>query len=158
MKGKFHDIVRDHDQLYLRVGFFLQVGANKLTVVTSEPFDKELVGKIAADLGEITLYTAGIDAGRWPAGTANTAFSPEANPRLAHCSPRQEPDGDYVSCRTSRASVPSDEQVLRPSFHRGQPFRSPPARFDREITFGTPLPVVDWNTGQSEAGRRSAAR
>ena len=30
-------------------------------MVTSEPLDKELVCKIAANLGEITLYTAGID-------------------------------------------------------------------------------------------------
>src|SRR5215467_2525313 len=58
VKGKFQDIVRDHDQLHLRVASALQVGPSKLTVVTSEPFDKELVGKIASDLGEITLYTS----------------------------------------------------------------------------------------------------
>ena len=29
-------ITRDHDQLHLRVGSSIQVGANKLTVITSE--------------------------------------------------------------------------------------------------------------------------
>src|SRR6478736_1489147 len=53
-KARFEDIVKDHDQLHLRVGSSMQVGASKLTVVTSELFDKDLVGKIAADLGEIT--------------------------------------------------------------------------------------------------------
>ena len=38
----------------------MAVGSSNLTVVTSEPFDKDLVGKIAQNLGEITLYTAGI--------------------------------------------------------------------------------------------------
>src|SRR6201987_4298254 len=61
IKNKFQDLVRDHERLHLRVGSSLQVGSNKLTVVTSEPFDKELVGKIAEGLGEITLYTTGED-------------------------------------------------------------------------------------------------
>src|SRR5579864_4831809 len=60
VKGKFRDIVREHDQLHLRVASSMPVGSAQLMVVTSEPFDKELVGKIAANLGEITLYSAGI--------------------------------------------------------------------------------------------------
>ena len=52
-KGSFQDIVHDGGQLYLRVGSSLEVAGNKLTVVTGEPFDKDLVSKIASDLGEI---------------------------------------------------------------------------------------------------------
>jgi len=55
LNGDLHDIVRDQDGLHLRVATALSVGAKRLIVVTSEPFDKELVGKIAADMGEITL-------------------------------------------------------------------------------------------------------
>src|SRR5436305_1905 len=40
VKGKFRDIVNDHDQLYLRVVSSLPLGSRRLTVVTSEPFDK----------------------------------------------------------------------------------------------------------------------
>ena len=36
------------------------VGSEKLTVVTGEPLDKDLVADIAANLGEITVYSAGI--------------------------------------------------------------------------------------------------
>ena len=61
VKSKFQDLVRDHERLHLRVGSSLEVGSNRLTVVTSEPFDKDLVGKIAEGLGEITLYTTGED-------------------------------------------------------------------------------------------------
>ena len=56
-EGKpFHEIVSDHGKLYLRVVSVLPGRSNSLTVVTSEPLDQDLVGKIAADLGEITLY------------------------------------------------------------------------------------------------------
>ena len=58
----FKEIVRDNDELYLRVATVYDVGQEKLTVVTGEPLDKDLVADIAANLGEITLYAAGIPA------------------------------------------------------------------------------------------------
>ena len=57
VKGRFRDIVRDGDQLHLRVGSSMPVKSSELTVIASEPFDRELVGNIAANLGEITLLT-----------------------------------------------------------------------------------------------------
>src|SRR5258708_18880812 len=59
----FKEIVRDGDQLYLRVASSFDVGREKLTVVTSEPLDQSLLSDIAANLGEITLYAAGINFG-----------------------------------------------------------------------------------------------
>ena len=53
--GGLREITRDRDGLHLRVATVLSVGSKRLIIVTSEPFDKELVGKIAADMGEITL-------------------------------------------------------------------------------------------------------
>ena len=55
----FKEIVRDKDELYLRVASKFDVGPEKLTVVTSEALDKTLVSDIAASLGEITLYAKG---------------------------------------------------------------------------------------------------
>jgi phosphoserine phosphatase RsbU/P len=76
LKGKLQNIVRDRDGLYLRVATELPVGSKRLIVITSEPFDRELVGKIAADMGEITLSEsivrkgeAGISANVHPAFT-----------------------------------------------------------------------------------------
>ena len=56
----FKEIVRDRDELYLRVASVFDLGQEKLTVVTSEPLDRNLLSEIAANLGEITLYAAGI--------------------------------------------------------------------------------------------------
>jgi phosphoserine phosphatase RsbU/P len=47
----FKEIVRDNDELYLRVASVFQVGQEKLTVVTSEPLDKDLW------IGEIAFFT-----------------------------------------------------------------------------------------------------
>jgi sigma-B regulation protein RsbU (phosphoserine phosphatase) len=76
LKGELRNIVRDRDGLHLRVATELSVGSKKLIVITSEPFDKELVGKIAADMGEITLSEsvvhkggAGVSANVHPAFT-----------------------------------------------------------------------------------------
>src|ERR1700691_4828614 len=48
LKGELRNLVRDRDGLHLRVATELTVGSKKLVVITSEPFDKELVGKIAS--------------------------------------------------------------------------------------------------------------
>ena len=69
-EGKpFRQIVSDHGKLYLRVVSVLPVRSDSLTVVTSEPLDQDLVGKIAAGLGEITLYAATVPD--QPPGQAN---------------------------------------------------------------------------------------
>ena len=54
-KAGLREITRDRDGLHLRVATLFPAGAKTLTVVSSEPFDKELVGKIAADMGEIAV-------------------------------------------------------------------------------------------------------
>ena len=56
----FHEIVRDQEQLYLRVASVVAVRSGKLTVVTSEPLDKNLFSQFADNLGEITVYADGI--------------------------------------------------------------------------------------------------
>jgi sigma-B regulation protein RsbU (phosphoserine phosphatase) len=138
MKGSFQDIVHDGGQLYLRVGSSMQVAGNKLTVVTGDPFDKDLVSKIASDLGEITLYTPAIkkDAGsKQPAPASSTAGS----------SLSAAPDQDRSKLVITKGN-PNDREELPARFTVGAVPEST-GSFDREITFGTPLPVTDWKTG-----------
>jgi phosphoserine phosphatase RsbU/P len=134
-KGQFRDIVRDRGELHLRVVTVLDLGANRLVVITSEPFDKDLVGKIAADMGEITLFTAELPqetkSGLKESGLqTSTSLSPETKrPGILI----RESDGTSVNLRQSLAvgAVPSDA-----------------GNMDREVTFYAPLPVLDWKTGQ----------
>ena len=143
VKGKFQDIVRDHDQLHLRVASTLQVGANKLTVVTSEPFDKELVGKIASNLGEITLYTS---AFTFDAPQAHKTNSSSANESTTTATSKS---GIVITTGPQGTKETKSQEELRASFTVGALPESA-GTYDREITFGTPLAVVDWSNGQAQ--------
>lgn len=147
LKGKFQDLVRDHERLHLRTGSSLQVGSSKLTVVTSEPFDKELVGKIAEGLGEITLYTTGED--EKSIKTENPA--PNAKESKSEASSTQKHTSGFVisTDENKGKGSPGGQRVLHAAFTVGS-MPEPTASFDREITFGTPLSVVDWESGGSD--------
>jgi sigma-B regulation protein RsbU (phosphoserine phosphatase) len=141
VKGGLREITRDQDGLHLRVVTLLPVGSRTLTVVTSEPFDRELLGKIAADMGEITLLD---DSGR-PQGNKSGQQSsvPEASPPknagldkggiVIH----EKKDGATVDLRPS------------PTFTVGT-VPAAAGSMDREVTFFAPLPVLDWKDGERE--------
>jgi len=146
----FKEIVRDNDELYLRVASVFQVGQEKLTVVTSEPLDKDLVADIAANLGEITLYAAGIrlDDSQQNEQNQNAAKGRSFETRLFD--DRDKDRGEQgVSEGKTAPSPGGDQRVFRPTFNVGS-LAAAQSMMDREITFGTPLPVVDWKTGERE--------
>ncbi|MFL6445869.1 MAG: PP2C family protein-serine/threonine phosphatase [Candidatus Sulfotelmatobacter sp.] len=138
MKGSFQDMVHDGGQLYLRVGSSMQVAGNTLTVVTGEPFDKDLVSKIASDLGEITLYTPAIkkDSGSKPPAPASSSAG-------SSLSATADQDRNKLVITKGNAN---DREELPARFTVGAVPESS-GSFDREITFGTPLPVTEWKTG-----------
>jgi phosphoserine phosphatase RsbU/P len=137
LKDSFGDIVRDHNQLLLRVGSSIPVGASRLTVVTSEPFDKEFIGKIASKLGEVTLYS--------PVVTEKAA-PPEKSPTGAHAPvlPENEKKSNTITIREGQ-----NQQVM-PALFRAGSVPAAEGSFDREITFGAPLSITDWKTGKTE--------
>lgn len=143
LKGSFQDIVRDGNQLYLRVGSSLQVKGNQLIVVTGEPFDKELVSKIASDLGEITLYTPTITANESSKRSSASSTSSETSSATA--------DQNKLVITKGKPGEPNqgDREELPARFSVGAVPESS-GGFDREITFGTPLPVTDWKTGTAQ--------
>lgn len=59
LKTPFRDIVRDHGELFLRVVKRIPVHNQMLAVFCSERFDQRLLGNLAANLGEVTLFTSG---------------------------------------------------------------------------------------------------
>src|SRR5579871_1474018 len=149
VNGKFKEIVRDGNQLHLRVGSSFQVGASKLTVVSSEPFDKQLVGDIAKDLGEITLYTPRMtDNAPAKQGTNQSTSTPKTTQVSINQSAEKNPNHIVFTSKQNNGAQ-GDQKVMPASFTVGT---TPEATgsFDREITFATPLSVVDWSTGKLE--------
>jgi sigma-B regulation protein RsbU (phosphoserine phosphatase) len=167
VKGRFRDIVRERGQLHLRVGSSMPVGSSQLIVVTSEPFDKELVGNIAADLGEITLYESVLNIEEQPSNpngnstpTVPQSSAPQPTPTQANATsstsglhssvsiaPEKGKGGIVISKNGKETTTQYNQQDLHPTFSVGKiPVAT--SSFDREIAFGTPLPVVDWKTGE----------
>jgi phosphoserine phosphatase RsbU/P len=76
--GDFRDIVSDHGSLYLRTETSTATATNakdsSLRVISSEPLDKELVEKIAGDLGQIVVYGTENPAPNAPAKSLGTSF------------------------------------------------------------------------------------
>jgi sigma-B regulation protein RsbU (phosphoserine phosphatase) len=140
VKGRFRDIVRERDGLDLRVCSSLQLATNKLTVVTNEPFDKELVGNIANNLGEITLWASGLTFEPDPSNKDDKSGVPEKVRGGSTITSSSSKQGNTVQTRHGE---------LHPTFSVGT-LPEATGAFDREITFGTPLAVVNWNTGQQE--------
>ncbi|MFZ0864333.1 MAG: SpoIIE family protein phosphatase [Candidatus Sulfotelmatobacter sp.] len=138
VKGRFRDIVRDRDGLHLRAVTALPIKSNTLTVVTSEPFDKALVGNIAADLGEITVFPSGVMMlNETPAKTASSSASVTL-PRNVASSTKQG------------SAVQNDQPLSQPTFTVGA-VPSPAGSFDLEIPLaGTSLSTVEWDTGKRE--------
>jgi sigma-B regulation protein RsbU (phosphoserine phosphatase) len=133
----FGAIVWDHEELYLRAGTEIGSGAQKLSVVSSEELDRELLEKLAKDLGEITLYASRIDSKRpTPAATSAPLISFENQ------------DKDDITLRPSKngMTLDSGREQLRLAFTAGT-LPPPGNTFDREIAFATPISVVDWATG-----------
>jgi sigma-B regulation protein RsbU (phosphoserine phosphatase) len=147
----FREIVRDHGQLYLRVASALPLRTETLTVVTSEPLDKDLVAKFAHNLGEITLYAAGIRSESGIGSSENVDATQKDAGTQSVVIVRPEPGKAALAPPQGQGSVSlqGDQLELRPTFSVGS---LPPASgtLDREIQFGTPLRVVDWKTGESE--------
>jgi len=133
-KGGLREITRDQDGLHLRVVTLLSVGSKTLTVVTSEPLDRELVGKIAADMGEISLSD---DSGGSPenkTGAQNAGTQPGIPAK-------EEPYRGGLDLRGENG------QPLEPTFTVGT-VPPPSNSMDREVKFPGALPVLDWKTGK----------
>ncbi len=141
LQGKpFHEIVSDHGKLYLRVVSVLPVGATSLTVVTSEPLDKALVGKIAEDLGEITLYTDA--APEEPAGPITPAAA-DSHVKTSFSYNATNTNGVIV---TRGSGDQRSSEILSSTFTVGTS-PQPTSFMDQEIPFVTPLQAVDWGSG-----------
>ena len=137
LHGRFSEIVRDHDGLYLRTATVLPLRSEKLTVVSSEALDQDLLQEIAANLGEITLYTIGLELpepsdSNSPGKSGDNSKSAPADIASPPGRKRDAIDGEAHPI-VNAGALPAAASM-----------------FDHQITFGTPLPVVNWETGDHE--------
>jgi phosphoserine phosphatase RsbU/P len=140
LPAQFGDVVRDQGRLYLRAGTTLTVNGRKLVVVTSEPLDNDLLTRVAAPIGQITVYSS-VSLRK----QENTPDSPNSAAPAARDTRASE--GSIMIRQGGNGFViESGKEQLQPLFTAGT---LPPARnwTDREINSLAPLFAVDWGTG-----------
>ena len=148
---RFRDIVRDQNGLHLRVATSLLINGKTLTVVTSEPFDKELLAGFAADLGEISLYASGFSLENSEQGTATKQSAGSKSDGRSEKASTEKNVVDVRIGSDNTGNKTPDDQLRHPTFTVGT-VPDPIGFWDREVPFaGTSLQVVDWKTGKSEA-------
>jgi sigma-B regulation protein RsbU (phosphoserine phosphatase) len=151
---QFRDMVRDGGTLHLRVATSLELGSTNLTVVTSEPFDPELVGKIAANLGEITLFAPSVPIEGSPnKGDDSSANAPSSGPHTSlSVNPPAGKDSIASTSGGQGATLQVGRERFRPIFVVGS-LPPPTGSLDFEIPLaGTSLSAVDWKTGRQGPG------
>src|SRR5581483_8867667 len=123
LKNKFHEVVRDHDRLFLRSAEIIPVNGGKMTIIASEPLDQTLLQELSIDLGEITLYS-GVS--------------------------RQKVDQPAANSNASNDSYVLDTSKATPTLVAGTV--PPPVRsLDLQIPFGTSISVVNWESGDTSS-------
>jgi sigma-B regulation protein RsbU (phosphoserine phosphatase) len=143
---RFKAVVRDQGKIYLRAATILNVGPRKLTVISSDELDRNFLDQIAAELGEITLYISTLDS----AGTQPQTSAPAKKSAPLLASQDQKTKEEFaVHAGKDAIDVQNGEEHLRSTFTAGS-LPTASSRFDREIDFGAPLPVVDWKTGEQK--------
>jgi phosphoserine phosphatase RsbU/P len=150
---QFRDMVRDGGTLHLRVVTSLEVGSTNLTVVTSEPFDLELVGKIAADLGEITLLAPSAPTETNRSSSEASASPTNSGPHTSlSVNPPDRQSSVAINSGKQSTMVQVGQVLFRPIFVVGN-LPPPTSSMDFEIPLaGTSLSAVDWKTGRQEPG------
>jgi sigma-B regulation protein RsbU (phosphoserine phosphatase) len=121
LKGNFQGIARDQTGLYLRAVNTVAADGATLTVLSSMPVDRELVERIAAGLGEVTIYPSSVIRGRAAADSTNEITIDTGEPA--------KPEPARLA-RIAGGSLPPQSRTL-----------------DRTVTFFAPLSIVDWKTG-----------
>jgi sigma-B regulation protein RsbU (phosphoserine phosphatase) len=130
--GDFSDLVNDHGKLYLRTATVVTADPELLRVVLSDPFDKEFVEKIAANLGRISVYGTESPSSAGSSASKSASASTSA-PQHGSQAPLVFDDGGPREETFSAGEIPPAGNAL-----------------DHEITLRIPVQVMDWATGKPE--------
>jgi phosphoserine phosphatase RsbU/P len=139
-QSPFHGVVRDHEQLFLRALETAPVSAGRLTVLSSEPLDQQMLQDLAANLGEVTFYATGLTLHKVDQSQAKAGVHP-ADESSDTAIIFNKPEGDYVL----------DAGKGRPPTFTAGAVPPSAARVDRQVTFPTTVFVVDWDTGDTSS-------
>ena len=143
LKASMQAITRDGDGWWLRSVESIPVPGGPLVVLSSEPLDQRFLQNVAANLGEVTLYSgltlSKVDRSQRENISASIRKSASENENHGSITVRKA-EGDYVLDTGKNGPVPIYNAGTVPA----------KARFlDRQVTFPTTLAVLNWDTGDT---------
>lgn len=129
VQDEFSGFILANAALYLRVLSTVPLEADKLTVISSMPLDRELLERLARDHARITLYlTTALRVG------ARQDDSQRDGDALLQVGEDQQPQPERKVTSISGGKLQPQARVL-----------------DRELAFAAPFSVVSWPTGQESS-------
>lgn len=127
-KDDLANLVIDGSRTHLRSARELQVGNDKLTVISDVPLDVSLLGRVAEKIGVVSME----------------AFTKTGEGKQA------VPKGTKLQFSGSdeelNLGTPNAEDMAG-AIQSPEPLPPPKTYFDREITFISTVPALDWNGG-----------
>jgi sigma-B regulation protein RsbU (phosphoserine phosphatase) len=145
LKGSFREVVRDHDKLFLRATETIPVRDGNLTVLSSEPLDQHLLEELAANLGEVTLYT-GITLRAVNPPQPSTATQSNSDSVQTSSAVSSQPEKNHAPDAGTKETYVLDTSKPVLAYIAGT---VPPRvrALDPQVSFGTSISVVNWDTG-----------
>lgn len=139
LKNSFSEVTRDEGRLYLRSLVVVPVKDRTLIVISSDPFDQDLLQNLAANLGEVTLYANGLSLRKVDQSPVKPGI---------HVTQQQSPNTITFSKPEGQFVLDTGNTPLRPTYTAGN-VPPPASSLDRQVTFPTTVSVVDWKTGDT---------
>ncbi|MBZ5630530.1 MAG: SpoIIE family protein phosphatase [Acidobacteriia bacterium] len=122
----------DGGRLLLRVADTVPAGKDELVLISNVPLDEKLLARVGARLGEVSV----------------SLFSSGASKRATDAKNREEKKGTQIVIGEERLDIKPDAAADTPAAVKAGKLPPPANRFDREITGGSLLKVLDWKSGQ----------
>jgi sigma-B regulation protein RsbU (phosphoserine phosphatase) len=127
------DFVLDEGRLLLRVADTVPAGKDNLILISDVPLDGKVLERVGARLGEVSL----------------SLFSGGASRRAAEERQRGgKRDHPVIVIGEERLDIRGDVSSDTPAAIKAGKLPPPANRFDREITGGSLLKVLDWTSGK----------
>jgi len=142
INGSFSGVVRDGNQYYLRAVETMPLDGHVTTVIESEPLSEARLAKMGERLGRVTLFHPQIVESA-KAGKDEKSPAPGA----VHINPDDNAANSGIS--VTGAEGDEDVDVEKTVMVSGGTIPPPAAIYDIDVTFATPLPLRDWNTGRT---------
>jgi phosphoserine phosphatase RsbU/P len=140
VKDSFHSVVREQGKLYLRALEVIPIDGSRLKVLSSDPFDQNMLQDLASNLGEVTLYATGLSLSKLDQSQTSPKTDASSE-RPGAAVTLQKPEGQYV-LDTGKSRLPTYSVGAVPTAT---------GSLDREVTFPTTILVVEWDTGDTSS-------